>query len=66
MRKPLLLFVSFFFSALALLAQQTVTGKVTDANGLPLAGISVQTTKTGRGTATAADGTFRLTVSADD
>ncbi|MGQ0739943.1 MAG: TonB-dependent receptor [Bacteroidota bacterium] len=66
MRKALLLFISFLLISIAGLAQQIVTGKVTDPNGLPLAGISVKSRKTGKGTATAADGTFRLTVSADD
>ncbi|HEY6063527.1 MAG TPA: TonB-dependent receptor [Chitinophagaceae bacterium] len=66
MRKSIFLFISFLLIASITLAQQTVTGKVTDANGLPLAGVSVKSKKTGKGTVTANDGTFRLSVSAGD
>lgn len=48
------------------MGQQPVTGKVTDANGMPLKGVSVKLKKTGKGTMTANDGTFRLSVSAGD
>ena len=48
------------------MSQQTISGKITDANGIPLAGVSIKSKKTGKGTVTAADGSFRLTVSADD
>ena len=51
---------------MAAIAQQTVSGKITDPNGIPLAGITVKSKKTGKGTVTAADGSFRLSVSADD
>lgn len=66
MRKTLFLLISFLFIAGIAMAQQTVTGKVTDPNGMPLAGVSVKSKKTGKGTVTANDGTFRLSVSADD
>jgi iron complex outermembrane receptor protein len=66
MRKALFLFISFLFVAGVAVAQQTVSGKVTDPNGLPLAGVSVKSKKTGKLTTTAADGTFQLSVSADD
>ncbi len=66
MRKALLLFLAFFFAGLAAFAQQTISGKIVDANGIPLAGVSVKSKKTGKGTQTAADGSFKLTVSADD
>src|SRR5262245_22044933 len=65
MKKLLVLFVTLFL-ALFTIAQQTVTGKITDANGLPLAGVSVKSQKTGRGVVTAADGSFRVSVGADD
>ena len=48
------------------MAQQPVTGKVTDANGLPVAGVSVKSKKTGKMALTGADGTFSLTVNSDD
>jgi hypothetical protein len=66
MRKTIFLFLSFLFVANITLAQQTVTGKVTDANGMPLADVSVKSKKTGKGTTTATDGSFRLSVSAKD
>ncbi len=66
MRKTIFLFLSFLFVANVTLAQQTVTGKVTDANGIPLADVSVKSKKTGKGTTTASDGSFRLSVSAKD
>ncbi len=66
MRKTLFLLIPFLFIASISMAQQTVTGKVTDANGLPLAGVSVKSKKTGKGTVTANDGSFRLSVRADD
>lgn len=47
-------------------AQQVLTGKVSDKDGRPLADVSVQSNKTGKGTSTAADGSFRLQVVADD
>ena len=48
------------------MSQQTISGKITDANGIPIAGVSIKSKKTGKGTVTAADGSFRLTVSVDD
>ena len=66
MRKALFVFISFLFVGLVATAQQTVTGKVVDANGLPLAGVSVKSKKVGKGTVTGADGTFKLSVSTDD
>src|SRR5436189_3463918 len=41
---------------------KTVTGKVTDAGGTPLLGISVTIKGTRSGTTTAENGTFKLTV----
>ncbi|MBI3139221.1 MAG: TonB-dependent receptor, partial [Sphingobacteriales bacterium] len=66
MRKALLLFFLTLFSGLTLLAQQTVTGKITDANGLPIAGVSVKAKKSGKLALTGADGTFSLTLPAED
>lgn len=66
MRKALMTCIVLLAAAAILHAQQTVTGKVTDPNGLPLAGMSVVSKKTGKGALTAADGTFRLQVAADD
>ncbi|HYM94698.1 MAG TPA: TonB-dependent receptor plug domain-containing protein, partial [Chitinophagaceae bacterium] len=60
MRKIIFLFLFLFFILGNLYAQQIITGKVTDENKSPLSGVSVKSKKTGKGTSTAADGTFRL------
>ncbi|MFZ1533680.1 MAG: hypothetical protein WAT14_05895, partial [Chitinophagaceae bacterium] len=65
MRKVLFLFISFLFIGVVATAQQTVSGKIIDANGIPLAGVSVKSKKTGKLTSTAADGSFRLSVASD-
>jgi iron complex outermembrane receptor protein len=66
MRKILLLTLAFIFAGLTCFAQQTISGKIVDANGVPLAGVNVKSKKTGKSTQTAADGTFKLAVGADD
>lgn len=66
MRKILLLLSSLFIFCMAALAQQTVSGKITDANGNPLSGASVRIKGTSKGTSTAADGSFSLTVNSGD
>jgi iron complex outermembrane receptor protein len=66
MRKALFFIITILFFAAAASAQQTVTGKVTDANGQPLAGVSVKSKKTGKFTQTDPDGIFKISVNADD
>jgi iron complex outermembrane recepter protein len=66
MKKTLLLTLAFIFAGITCFAQQTISGKIVDANGVALAGVSVKSKKTGKSTQTAADGTFNLTVAADD
>ncbi len=66
MRKAIFLFISFLFTRALVFAQQTITGKVVDTNGLPLAGVSVKSKKTGKGVETASDGTLRLQASAGE
>lgn len=66
MRKALMLIFLTFLSGLTLLAQQTVSGKVTDASGYPIAGVSVKAKKSGKIALTGADGTFTLTLPAAD
>jgi len=66
MRKALFLLLTFMCIGVTVIAQQPVTGKVTDANGLPVAGVSVKSKKTGKMALTGADGTFSLTVNSDD
>jgi hypothetical protein len=48
------------------LGQQVITGKVIDNNGQPLAYVSIQSGKTGKGTSPAADGSFRVPVTGND
>ena len=66
MRKALFVLLGLVFFGLSSFAQQAVSGKIVDANGIPIAGVSIKSKKTGKGTTTAADGSFRLSVSADD
>jgi len=51
------------FAAFSQTNATSITGKVTDANGNPLANVSVVVKGTTAGTATSTDGTYRLTVS---
>ncbi|HEX7845535.1 MAG TPA: carboxypeptidase-like regulatory domain-containing protein, partial [Chitinophagaceae bacterium] len=66
MRKLFLLSFSLLFMLTTVFAQRTVSGKIVDANGLPLAGVSIKAKKTKKGVVTAADGSFRIDVAADD
>lgn len=66
MRKILIVMLSMLLLNLQLLAQnRTVTGKVTDAAGAPVAGASVQVKKTSVGTVTQTDGTFTISIPAN-
>lgn len=65
MRKLLLLFMAVVLSTLQLLAQRTITGKVTDDKGIPVANASVLVKGTQTGTVTKLDGTFTLNVPAN-
>ena len=47
-------------------AQDDVTGKITDKDGLPLAGVSIRNKTTKRGVITSIDGTFRIMASSND
>jgi TonB-linked SusC/RagA family outer membrane protein len=65
MRKLFLLLFGVVFFATAALAQRTITGKVTDEKGIPVANASVLIKGTNAGTSTKADGSFNLAVPAD-
>lgn len=65
MRKLYLLIFSVVLTASGLWAQRTVTGKVADDKGNPLANVSVQVKGTTVGTTTKADGTFSLAAPAN-
>ncbi|MBC7948650.1 MAG: SusC/RagA family TonB-linked outer membrane protein [Chitinophagaceae bacterium] len=58
--KKLLLFTACLLPALALFAQRTITGKVTDETGKPIPKASVQVTGGPWGTSTDDNGFFRL------
>lgn len=62
MRKLLVTLAVFLFCSGILLAQKTVTGKVTDEAGQPVPNVSVQVKGTGVGTTTREDGTYTITV----
>jgi TonB-dependent starch-binding outer membrane protein SusC len=64
MRKLLVLLTVCLLSAGTLLAQKTITGKVTDDKGNPLANVSVIVKSTSTGTTTKMDGTYFLSVPA--
>lgn len=62
MRKLLLLCLAQTFLVVAAWAQKTVTGKVTDNTGNPVANVSVQVKGSRTGTMTDANGSYSLTV----
>ena len=60
MRKIAILMAVLFFSTVSVFAQNQVKGKVTDADGVPIAGVSVKIKGTKVGTSTKPDGSFEL------
>ncbi|TMI65963.1 MAG: TonB-dependent receptor [Bacteroidetes bacterium] len=64
MRKIYLLLVGIVLFSQPLFAQKTVTGKVTDEKGDPLANVSIQVKGTNTGTTSKPDGTYSLLVPA--
>ncbi len=56
-----MLFLGVFMMAFQAVAQKTVTGKVTDEDGLPLPGVSVKVKGTTTGASTNAGGTYSIT-----
>ena len=62
----LLLITGLFFLTLTSFAQQTITGKITDNNGAPLAGVSVKVKGSARGVVTNSAGTFSIQATATD
>lgn len=65
MRKLFLLLFGVVFFAAQAMAQRTVTGKVTDEKGIPVANASVLVKGTTVGASTKADGSFSLSVPAE-
>src|SRR5687768_13988758 len=66
MRDQFLLIGAFLLCTITCFAQQTVTGKITDSNGSPLADVSVKVKGTSRGTLTNNSGDFSIQASAPD
>ena len=65
--KQLLLLLLFVVASQLTFAQlKTITGKITDAKGNALEGVSVQVLSTKKGTLTSKEGTFSITVSSKD
>lgn len=60
-RTLLMLFLGVFMIVFQAAAQKTVTGKVTDEDGLPLPGVSVRVKGTTTGASTNAGGTYSIT-----
>lgn len=65
MKKILLLLIMLAGFSMSLSAQKVVTGKVTDEDLNPLAGVAVRVKGTTIGTFTESDGSFRLSVPSD-
>jgi TonB-linked SusC/RagA family outer membrane protein len=65
MRKQLLLLSGFVLCSIVALAQRTITGKITDDKGNPVANVSVIVKGTTSGTTSKTDGTYSLTVPAN-
>lgn len=65
MKKIYSLMLAILFLCTSALAQRTVTGKVTDEKGSPLANVSVQVKGATAGTVTKEDGTYSLVVPAN-
>jgi TonB-linked SusC/RagA family outer membrane protein len=65
MRKLLALLTAFLFLTGSLLAQKTITGKVTDEKGNPIPNVSVLVKGTKSGTVTKSDGTYSISVPAN-
>lgn len=66
MRNQILLIAALLLFAITCFSQQVITGKVVDNNGNPLSDVSVKSKKTGNGTVTESNGSFRLQVAAND
>lgn len=65
MRKLLVAFAAILFFTGPLLAQKTVSGRVTDDTGQPVPNVSVQVKGTNVGTTTREDGSFTINVPAN-
>ncbi len=58
----MLIWVGLLFCSTAMAQDRSVTGKITDANGTPMPGVSVLVKGTNKGTTTDADGSYKIAV----
>src|SRR5678815_4468938 len=65
MKKLILLLASAAITFFSAKAQREVTGRVTDASGTPLAGVSINIKGSTKGTTTGPDGSFRISAAPD-
>jgi iron complex outermembrane receptor protein len=61
-KQAFLMFIFFCFAQQSFSQSKTITGKITDAKGIALEGVSVQVVSTKKGTLTAKDGSFSLII----
>jgi len=66
MRNQLLLLTGLTLLTISAIAQQTITGKVTDSKGSSLPGVSVKVKGTNRGTQTNSAGDFSIQASSNE
>ncbi len=66
MKNQLFVIAAFLFLSIPVVAQQAITGKVTDNNGTPLAGVSVKVKGTSRGTSTNDVGNFSIQAASNE
>ncbi|WP_046756682.1 SusC/RagA family TonB-linked outer membrane protein [Kordia jejudonensis] len=64
--KCIAIFIVFLFQGITIHAQNKVSGKVTDANGIPIPGVSVIIEGTDKGDSTNFDGIYNITFEFDE
>ena len=65
MKKLILLLATVLIAFFSVNAQREVTGRVTDATGTPLPGVSVNIKGSTKGTTTGPDGVFKISAAPD-
>ncbi len=64
--RRLIVMISLSLSCFTLLAQQTISGKITDSKGAPISGASVKVKSTRKGTSTNNEGIFKIQANTND
>ncbi|MBK8968051.1 MAG: SusC/RagA family TonB-linked outer membrane protein [Lewinellaceae bacterium] len=65
-RRPIILIALLLLFGQAMYAQKVVSGLVSDEDGAPLIGVSIQESGTTNGTKTAVDGTYSITLTTEN